>query len=224
MLENSMFQDDELLMISGLQHFKFCKRQWGLIHIEQQWAENGFTTDGILFHETAHDSSKREKRGSVIIVRGLNIASKEMGVSGCCDVVEFHQDPEGIDLFGYDGKWKPVPIEYKSGKPKEHMADETQLCCEAMCLEHSLACRIDKGYLFYGKTHRRVEVIFGQDLRNEVLTCLKEMHTYMKAGYTPKAHLSKACKACSLFELCLPALANNASVEDYLDEVLKTNA
>ena len=32
--------EDDLLPISGLQHLQFCERQWGLIHIEQQWEEN----------------------------------------------------------------------------------------------------------------------------------------------------------------------------------------
>lgn len=29
--------EDEYLMLSGLQHFAFCRRQWALIHVEQQW-------------------------------------------------------------------------------------------------------------------------------------------------------------------------------------------
>ena len=46
-----MFEPDDCLMISGLQHFKFCRRQWALIHIEQQWAENIRTTEGEIMHE-----------------------------------------------------------------------------------------------------------------------------------------------------------------------------
>ena len=40
------YAEDNYLMISGIQHFRFCKRQWALIHIEQQWAENEHTVIG----------------------------------------------------------------------------------------------------------------------------------------------------------------------------------
>lgn len=33
------YLEDEYLMISGIQHFAFCRRQWALIHIEQAWEE-----------------------------------------------------------------------------------------------------------------------------------------------------------------------------------------
>lgn len=123
-----MYSEEDYLMLSGIQHFAFCQRQWALIHIEQQWAENYKTTAGELMHKKAHDEGSFEKRGDLLIIRGLRIASHELGLSGQCDVVEFHQSEKGIDLFGYDGKWTPVPIEYKHGTPKENNADELQLC------------------------------------------------------------------------------------------------
>ena len=27
------FNEDDFLQLSGLQHFKFCRRQWALIHV-----------------------------------------------------------------------------------------------------------------------------------------------------------------------------------------------
>ena len=36
----------EDLMISGIQHFSFCRRRWALIHIEQQWKESFLTAHG----------------------------------------------------------------------------------------------------------------------------------------------------------------------------------
>ena len=95
-----------------------------MIHIEQQWAENYRTTAGELMHKKAHEEGSFEKRGGLLIVRGLRISSRELGLSGQCDVVEFRQDESGVDLFGYDGKWKVTPIEYKRGMPKENNADE----------------------------------------------------------------------------------------------------
>lgn len=31
-----MYDENEFLLLSGIQHFVFCRRQWALIHIEQQ--------------------------------------------------------------------------------------------------------------------------------------------------------------------------------------------
>ena len=45
---------EERLTLSGLQHFAFCRRQWALIHIEQQRAENLRTVEGDLLHDRAH--------------------------------------------------------------------------------------------------------------------------------------------------------------------------
>ena len=56
------YAEDDYLMISGIQHFRFCKRQWALIHIEQQWAENEHTVIGELMHKKAHDPYLTEKR------------------------------------------------------------------------------------------------------------------------------------------------------------------
>ena len=56
-------REDDYRMISELQHFSFCRRQWALICLEQQWAENTRTVEGSLLHERAHDESKTESEG-----------------------------------------------------------------------------------------------------------------------------------------------------------------
>lgn len=76
------FDDDSLLPLSGLQHFAFCRRQWALIHIEHQWAENYQTADGRLMHETVHNPSLAESRGSTYICRGVAVRSYSLGISG----------------------------------------------------------------------------------------------------------------------------------------------
>ena len=95
-----VFEEEDYLQLSGLQHFAFCRRQWALIHIEGQWAENFRTVDGALLHEHVHDQESRESRGDLLIIRGLAIHSAQMGVSGQCDVVEFRRDPAGVPLRG----------------------------------------------------------------------------------------------------------------------------
>lgn len=34
------YNEEDFLQLSGLQHFRFCRRRWALIHIEHQWTEN----------------------------------------------------------------------------------------------------------------------------------------------------------------------------------------
>lgn len=211
------YAEEDFLQLSGLQHFRFCRRQWALIHIENQWHENYFTVDGSLMHENAHDGEKRECRGDLLILRGLPIFSRMLGVSGQCDVVEFRRDPGGVPLRDREGLWKPFPVEYKRGKPKGHSADELQLCAQAMCLEEMLCCDIPQGALFYGEPRRRTVVDFTPELRKEVRDCLTEMHHLYDRGYTPKVKTGNMCRACSLKDLCLPSLTRRRSVAEYLN-------
>ena len=216
-----VYCDEDLLQLAGLQHFAFCKRQWALIHIENQWAENLRTVEGGLLHRRAHDEAARERRGDTLTLRGLPVVSYTLGLSGQCDVVEFHLSPEGVPLRGEAGLWLPFPVEYKRGRPKEHRADELQLCAQAMCLEEMLCCEIPRGALFYGEPRRRAAVDFSPELRQMVRDFSAEMRQYARRGHTPKARPSKSCSACSLKELCLPQLTRRGSVSAYLNQAME---
>lgn len=213
-----MYAEEDYLMLSGIQHFAFCKRQWAMIHIEQQWAENYRTTAGEIMHKKAHDESAFEKRGNLLTVRGLRISSRSLGLSGQCDVVEFHQDENGIDLFGYEGKWNIVPVEYKQGTVKENNADELQLCAQAVCLEEMFQMDIPEGFLYYGENRRRHQVEFTSELRSEVERTADKMHEMFRRGHTPGAKPSKQCKSCSLENLCLPKLQKSGDVRKYIEK------
>ena len=210
------FNDEDFLQLSGLQHFKFCRRQWALIHIENQWAENYRTTDGAILHENAHNGAFTESRGNFLITRDMRIFSRTLGVSGACDVLEFRRDERGIPLKDREGLWQPYPVEYKRGKPKEGTEDALQLCGQAMCPEEMLCCEIPRGALYYGEPRRRTEVDFIPELRQEVRALVEEMHALYARGSTPKVKPTKGCNACSLKELCLPKLMRNKSVSAYL--------
>lgn len=216
-----IYQEEDFLQLSGLQHFKFCRRQWALIHIENQWAENYRTADGVIFHEKAHDKSFSESRGDLFITRDMRVFSPTLGISGSCDVLEFHRGSAGIPLKGRDGLWQPYPVEYKRGKPKQDETDALQLCAQAICLEEMLCCEIPVGSLYYGEIRRRTEVLFTKELRQEVENLTSEMHDLYQRGRTPKVKPTKACNACSLKELCLPELMRKISVANYLRENLE---
>lgn len=209
------YEEVDYLQLSGLQHFAFCRRQWALIHIENQWEENLRTIEGNIIHERVHDDTKREHRGDRIITRGMRVYSRNLGISGACDAVEFIRSETGISLAGLDGKYQPYPVEYKKGKPREDHANDLQLCAQAMCLEEMLCCEIPEGALFFGEMRRRVKVALTQELREEVRAALKEMHQMYQRQYTPIVKRTKACNACSLKDICLPALMKKRSVSAY---------
>lgn len=215
------YTEEEYLQLSGLQHFKFCRRQWALIHIEHQWAENYRTIDGAILHQNAHDTQFRESRGDTVITRGVSVYSAQLGVSGQCDVLEYHRGSTGIPLADKDGFWQPYPVEYKRGSPREDTGDTLQLCGQAMCLEEMLCCEIPEGALYYGEIRRRVRVAFTQELRDQVRSLLEEMHQLYRRGYTPKVKSTKSCNACSMKELCLPRLMKSRSVSAYLKDALE---
>ncbi len=212
------YNEEEYLLLSGIQHFRFCRRQWALIHVENQWSENVRTVAGEIMHERAHNSELREKRAGTVITRDLAVSSPTLGVSGACDIVEFRPSDKGIPLPKENGLFQPYPVEYKHGSPREDRANELQLCGQAMCLEEMLCCDIPKGALYFGETRRRVEVEFTPQLRKEVADTLTEMHELYRRGHTPRVKPTKSCNACSLKELCLPKLTRCGSVKRYLEK------
>lgn len=202
---------DELLPLSGIQHFLFCRRQWALIHIEMQWQDNVLTVEGKQLHERVDDPFFVETRHHVIISRSVPVASYTLGISGICDVVEFVRADDGVRLPGREGYYQPTPIEYKRGRPKRDPIDEAQLCAQAMCLEEMLSVTIPRAYLYYGQTCHREPVELTEELRRLVRDATAEMHAYMARGYTPRVKISKACRSCSLVDLCLPGLQEKPS-------------
>ena len=216
-----IYPEEEFLQLSGIQHFAFCRRQWALIHIEKQWEENYRTIDGAILHQNAHETAFQESRGDRLITRGVSIYSAELGVSGQCDVLEYHRGSSGIPIAGKDGLWQPFPVEYKRGKPREDTGDALQLCGQAMCLETMLCCEIPEGALYYGEIRRREQVAFTPELRGQVRQLLEQMHDLYQRGYTPKVKPSKSCNACSMKELCLPKLMKNRSVAAYLKAAME---
>jgi len=210
------YKEEDYLQLSGLQHFKFCRRQWALIHIENQWAENWRTADGAIMHQKAHDAASKERRGDLLITRDMHVFSPSLGISGACDVVEFRRSETGAPLRGQEGLYQPFPVEYKRGSPRGDTVNALQLCAQAMCLEEMLCCDIPEGALYYGETRRRETVPLTRELRQEVRDCLAEMHALYQRGHTPKVRPTIACNACSLKELCLPKLLRGGSARDYV--------
>lgn len=215
-----MNEDGEYLLLSGIKHFKFCRRRWALVHIEQQWAENALTVEGHLMHETVHDDGFTEKRGRLLLSRGMPVKSERLRLSGVCDMVELIESPDGVPISGRSGKYQIYPVEYKRGKPDANDADIWHLCAQVLCLEEMFVTDIPEGAIYYGALRRRKTVAITAQLRAEVCTAVEEMRALFERGYTPRVKPQKACAGCSLRELCNPGLSRRGSAAAYVKEVL----
>lgn len=221
------YSDEDLLLLSGIQHMAFCERQWGLIHLEQIWAENVRTVEGKHLHERADNPFKDESRKGLRIVRGMPLVSYKLALRGVADVVEFHQSKECVDgetcrLDGRQGWWRPVPVEYKRGRPKPDDRDAVQLCAQAMALEEMMQVSIGTGYLFYGQTKHREMVAIDAHIRQRTEELAMRMQQYVKEERTPKAEKGKRCTLCSLVEQCQPNLMlRHRSVAEYLTRMCR---
>ena len=218
-----MYKDDDMLMLSGIQHFMFCPRQWALIHIDQQWEENRLTTEGQLLHNNVDDPSYRQKNGATITLRSVAIASKRLGLYGITDAVELNPviaGENGVQHKSYPGLWMPFPIEYKRGKPKRTSIDEVQLAAQVICLEEMYGIHIDYGALYYGETRHRELIHINPALRRQTVTCAEEMHRVFGSGIIPKVDKGKHCRNCSLVDVCMPNLESCSHASAYLKRCL----
>lgn len=213
-------ESDNYLLISGIQHFIYCRRQWALIHIEQLWSENYFTIDGQIKHIKVDNTDSMELKNDIRIIRSMPVTSQKLKIQGKCDVVELKPDNDGFYFSKYDKKYKVYPIEYKRGKPKLDDSDIMQLLAQAMCLEEMLGLTIEEGACFYFETRRRQQIIFTEDLRNRLTSIIEEMNNYYSRKYTPEVKKSQKCKSCSLKDLCLPELDGTMSVSKYIEKRL----
>jgi CRISPR-associated exonuclease Cas4 len=221
----TVYSDDDLLLLSGIQHMAFCERQWALIHLEQIWSENVRTIEGKHLHERTDDPFEDESRKTLRIVRAMPLVSRKLGLRGVADVVEFHQSKKLIEgetclLGDREGWWRPVPVEYKRGRPKPDDRDAVQLCAQAMALEEMLQVMIHSGFLFYGQTKHRERVVLDTALRQHTVDLAERMHQLIREGKTPRAQKGKRCSQCSLVEQCQPKwMLRHRSIKSYLERM-----
>lgn len=209
---SALYDEDDLVMISALQHYLFCPRRCALVHIEQQWQENRFTAEGRILHERVHGGG-RESRRTLRIEYDVPIRSLSLGVMGRADIVEFHRQDDGL--------WRPLLVEYKRGRPKKDDTDRAQLCAQAICLEEMLQCTVPEGALYYGEKKRRTTVVFDQPLREKTVQTVAAVHSLLAAGRTPPPQYAKRCESCSFLPLCLPKVATRKRVGRYLQKMVE---
>lgn len=211
------YNEEDYLMLSGIQHFYFCKRQWCLIHIENLWADNQATKEGDYLHEKADNPRLTESRKNVFYSRAMPVVSKKLGFSGILDMVEFHKSSIGVPIQGHEGLWEPIIIEYKRGKEKKDLRDIVQLVAEVISLEEGLDCSIKVSYLFYDKIKKRQKVEITPELRTLVYDLSGSMHKFYEKHEMAEAENYKNCTRCSLYDLCLPRMTKKkVNVQHYI--------
>lgn len=212
-----MYAEDDYLLLSGIQHFLFCPRQWALIHLEQIWHDNGYTAEGQVLHKKADQPFLKEKRNGLIVSRAMAVSSKTLGLSGILDVIEFVQSDEGVELKDRQGRWLPIIVEYKRGKKKKYEYDNVQLMAQAICIEEAFSIQMDYGYIYYAQTDSREKVLFTAALRQLTRETAQKMHQIYTDKHIPAASYFRNCQLCSLYDECRPRLTKRSkSVSNYV--------
>lgn len=207
-----------MLFLSGVQHYKFCPRQWALIHIDIQWTDNRLTLEGKYIHQNVDNPKYRHRAGERPALRSVPVASKELGLTGICDLIELLESnsKEAITVDKYDGRWTPFPVEYKHGKRKPDSCDILQLCAQAMCIEEKYAITISQGAIFYASEHHRMDVQFSDILRQEVKDVVRRMHSLFDSGTIPEPNFSPKCRNCSIINICNPTINTGKGLDNYI--------
>ena len=217
------YSEEDMLMLSGIQHFMFCPRQWGLIHLSQEWADNRLTTEGCILHKNVDNPFYRQKNGESITLRSVHIASRKLGLYGVTDAIELKptsSPKNAITHKRYPGLWQMFPIEYKRGHSKPDKRDEVQLAAQVICLEEMYNVRINEAALFYAETKRREIISIDNALREITNDCAKRMHEVFKDGQFPPPLKRAHCRNCSLVDICMPEISERQKATTYLKKNL----
>jgi CRISPR-associated exonuclease Cas4 len=186
--------DADLVLISALQHWSYCPRQCGLIHLDQAWDENLYTLRGRHVHDQV-DTPAGEWEHDVWVERALPLWSNRLGLIGKADVVEFHDEV-------------PYPVEYKHGPRRQRRHDDLQLAAQALCLEEMFGRPVPRGALFHHGSRRRREVAITPALRHTVKEAVAAVRAMLRSRKLPAAVNDARCDKCSLRESCLPAITD----------------
>jgi CRISPR-associated exonuclease Cas4 len=191
-----ILEEPDAIALSALQHWAYCPRQCGLIHLEQAFDENLHTQRGRALHAQV-DQPGLEVRHGLRVERALPLWADALGLIGKADVVEF--EPDGT----------PYPVEYKHGS--RHKAadiaacDDMQLVGQAICLEEMTGRAVNEGALFYGSSKRRRVLLITDALRDEVRRTAQAVRVMLASGeLPPPTQDERRCKGCSLRDRCQP--------------------
>ncbi|HXF08426.1 MAG TPA: CRISPR-associated protein Cas4 [Candidatus Acidoferrales bacterium] len=187
-----MNESADPIPLSALQHWCYCPRQCGLIHLEQTFADNIHTARGNAVHRLV-DTPGYEMQAGVKVERALPLWSDRLGLIGKADLVEFHPDR------------RIYPVEFKHGRRRQKRHDDVQLAAQAMCLEEMLGRPVTHGAIYHASSRRRREVEITPTLRALVVGTAVAIRAMLACGRLPPPANDARCRECSLIEICQPA-------------------
>jgi CRISPR-associated exonuclease Cas4 len=189
---------DEVVALSALQHWVYCPRQCGLIHLEQAFEENIHTARGQAVHHLV-DTPGYEIKSGVRVERALPVWSDRYNLIGKADLVEFH--PDGA----------VYPVEFKHGAKRQKLHDDIQLAAQAICLEEMMGRPVPAGAIFHATSHRRREVAVTSELKRLVIETAEAIRSMLNSEKLPPPINDARCRECSLKDICQPeALAQRS--------------
>jgi CRISPR-associated exonuclease Cas4 len=191
-VDEAYSEDSEPVMISALEHYSYCPRQCALIHLEQTFDENIYTLKGHMAHERV-DQAMIRNEDDIRVERGLHLWSRQLGLTGKADVVEFHDKV-------------PYPVEYKLGKQRKWQYEAIQVCAQALCLEEMTGYAVPRGAIYYCSSRTRREIDFDTQLREKVVEITETVRSMLTKMILPLGVNDQRCEKCSLIESCMPAV------------------
>ena len=184
--------------LAALQHWAYCPRQCGLIHLEQAFEDNIHTARGQAVHHLV-DAPGYEMKAGVKVERALPLWSDRLGLIGKADLVEFH--PDGT----------VYPVEFKHGPKRQKHYDDIQLAAQALCLEDMLCRSVPMGAIYHASSHRRREVAITPALREKVIATAEAIRAMLACGTLPPPVNDARCRECSLKGICQPEALGESS-------------
>lgn len=184
----------ETIAVSALNQYAYCPRRCALIFMDGEFEDNIHTQRGTEEHDRADRTFHICESEGVRLEYALPVWSSRLGLSGRCDVVEFH--PDG----------NVYPVEYKHGKKRKWLNDDLQLAAQAVCLEEMLHIGIERGAIFHKGSQQRREVEFSPGLRAELEKTVNAIRAMLTTGLLPPPLNNHRCPECSLKNICLPSV------------------
>ena len=137
------YADARTINIRTIQHYMYCPRRWGLLEINDDWAENAFVVKANIMHERVHDGSHNFTDKNMVVRSSVTLYNdlSEYDLYGVADCIEFIKDKDGVGIKGLPDKYFVKIIEYKPKPPKDgdyHETDAIQMFAQKFLIKRSL--------------------------------------------------------------------------------------
>lgn len=209
--------------IRSLQHFLYCPHRWGLIELEQAWADNYFVARADIAHERVHTGEHAFSNKNIVTYSDVSVFHDELDLLGKVDCIEFHKSSKGIRIPDREGYFKVCIIEYKPSACKDadfRLEDALQVYAQKVCVDYIFGCDCE-GYLYYSDIRRRVHIPFNTEIdkfKKLLEETLSQIKRFREKETMPPPKRSKKCNGCSFKSFCLPGIRTDLVRKRILSE------